>query len=230
MFFPFMLLNDPQIRQILKEQEVLRGKKKLAKGFFSGVYEGTREDTVLKLSICQPTYDFMMNKSDNPHFPKVIKDYGVVGEYEVAKKQSKMEYRMFSIHSVTVPVYLYEVEKLEKASIENRRIGKKLHDLLYKDWDAFRESDRPAEEVFQFGFENMLASGYLDDKPTIRDAFQEMATFFLKGTADTDVSMQNFMQRKDGTLIINDPFSDRNMVSAVIQPPKEDYESNKDCD
>lgn len=220
-----MLLGCSQIRTVLKQQEVLHGAKKIGKGFFSGVYQGKNENTVLKLSFCGVSYDFLKTKSENKHFPKVINDFGEVGTYTVG--QGRESCRFYKVVEFDSPLYLYEIEKLEKLNTENKRFVRVFCNAMYKIWHEFEESIKEKSEEsieegsFEYSVKRLLETDILNGRDEFKQALMELVKYHKKGKTITDISQQNFMQRNDGTIVFIDPFCDKEIFDKVYQCPDE---------
>jgi hypothetical protein len=220
-----LTLNDKTVRQLRANHPILKGKKLLASGQFSGVFECS-ETTVLKLSIDEQSYNFLkaLDESNQKHFPKLMTDYGEVGRF-VTSRNIKVTAISKPIQ-YDVPLYLYEVEKLQKipASTENRKIITRIS----KDWRAldnglFCESRQErALKIANALRENVEL---LKFNPTIMNAVDTLAAFVHQNEgAFADLHGMNFMQRDDGTLVFSDPIGDLRIYKghyALRSPMKE---------
>lgn len=218
-----MLLGCSQIRTVIKQQEVLHGAKKIGKGFFSGIYQGKNDKTVLKLSFCGVSYDFLKTKSANKHFPKIINDFGKVGTYTVG--QGRKSCHLYKVIEFDTPLYLYEIEKLEKLNTANKKFIGLLCNTIYKFWDEFAEINKEKkrknikENSFEYSFKRLLETDILDGRDEFKQALMELLKYHKKGKGIIDISSQNFMQRNDGTIVFIDPFCDKVIFDKVYQSP-----------
>ena len=78
---PTLQLRDPGVLRA-RYHPALRGKPALARGEFSAIFEGSRPDTVLKLTADASHYAYMTDgyAPDGPHKPELIADLDEVGE------------------------------------------------------------------------------------------------------------------------------------------------------
>jgi len=202
------ILNDQSVKDVKNTHVALKGKKLIARGQFSGVYESGNSDTVLKLSIDAMGYESIFGSNalsrESNHFTQPIRDFGKVGEFVVGKNISQTAITQPKM--MPVPMFLYEVERLEKLPVKgaNRslvnRICKKLRIL---NGCSFID-DRHERNVTCLM--DLAVDENLKDHPSLGLSFLQMANF-LKANADAfpDLHTGNFMQRKDGTLVISDP-------------------------
>lgn len=203
-----LLLNDPSVVSLKKTHEALKGRKLIASGIFSGIYESGNAETVLKLTTCSATYNMFTNnemKFDDVHSPKIIKNYGQVGTYLIGKNVK--ETRHTKPDPKLVPLYLFEVEKLEKISKgANRSFALNLTYELRQ-----RLSQR------QYGSSVRQATAKIleelaDTVPgfaqhlTLLGYFKKL-NYFVQSYNDAfyDIHAANLMQRKDGTIVFSDP-------------------------
>nr|EKU0941006.1 hypothetical protein [Acinetobacter baumannii] len=202
------ILNDQSVKTVRNTHSALKGKKLIARGQFSGVYESGNSDTVLKLSIDAMGYEslfgpYSLSRESN-HFTRPIRDFGKVGEFIVGKNISKTA--ITQPKTMPVPMYLYEIERLHKLPVKgpNRslvnRICKKLRILNGCSFIDDRH-ERNITCLMDLAFDD-----HLKDHPSLSMSFLTMAKF-LKQNSDAfpDLHTGNFMQRQDGTLVISDP-------------------------
>lgn len=182
------------VKQILNSHPDLKGKKPIARGCFSAVFEGTRPNTVIKVTMDDIGY-YMLNDGmfgiRGKHFPKVIKNHGEIGSIH-------RRGRNFSI-------YAFEMEKLEKLQTgsDARKIARKTY---HATGDALRSAgySNQCYDVLCF----LKVPGIQRSLRNAINQLRDFANYFNHGAID--MHMGNFMQRKDGTLVITDPIA--NMV------------------
>lgn len=206
-------LNDPVVKDLRRNHPVLEGRKLIGSGQFSGVFEGTREGTVLKLSIDEASYLFHTDgflKPSSHHFAQVTNNFGRVGTFTTSKNITRTA--LSNPIELQVPIYLYEVELLQKIpqGTENHRLAKR----LTRDWRAQDERSRcedlrnRAKDIALHLRDNCY---YQHDNRSIMDAIDEIADFMLDynpNGAFVDIHGANMMQRTDGTFVFSDPVGD----------------------
>ncbi|MFU8925904.1 hypothetical protein [Acinetobacter puyangensis] len=102
-------LRDEIITNVIQSVPLLADRKVIGVGHSAYVFDGTRPDTVLKLTTDPASLLFAYHANSkktvgSKHFPKFHKDYGTVGVFEIAdgNEHNKGE----------IPLVLYEVEKI----------------------------------------------------------------------------------------------------------------------
>lgn len=205
-------LNDPIVKEIRRSHPVLQGRKLIGSGQFSGVFEGTTPDTVLKLSIDEASYlfhtDNLLKPTDGHHFTQVKFDFGRVGTFTTSKNITRTA--LSNPVELNVPVYLYEVEKLQKITpnSDNAKIVKR----LTKDWrdqDVLSTCQDIRSRARDIAFKLRDMAFYQHVNPTIMDALDEIADFMMDyDSAFVDIHGANMMQRADGTFVFSDPVGD----------------------
>ena len=205
-------LNDPIVKDIRRNHPLLQDRKLIGSGQFSGVFEGTTPDTVLKLSIDEASYlfhtDDLLMPSNRQHFTKVTFDCGCVGTFTTSKNITRTA--LSNPIELQVPIYLYEVEKLHKIKqgTDNGKIAKR----LTRDW---REQDslstckdiRTRAQDIAFKLRDMAF--YQHVNTSVMDAIDEIADFMANyDRAFVDIHGANMMQRADGTFVFSDPVGD----------------------
>lgn len=139
-------------------------------------------------------FAFLTRKFPNPHFPKI-------GNMKVIK--SKVGKEKF---------YVYLIEKLEEVSIRNTSEWKAFTRILNK----YISGQYSLEEAEQYTIK--LYGGEIDSEivqqhlSSIKNnfTFLQALDILLKHQKNfsVDVHYENIMQRKDGTLVIIDPYTD----------------------
>ncbi|MFC2996391.1 hypothetical protein ACFODO_14190 [Acinetobacter sichuanensis] len=218
------VLSDKAVLNIRKKHPALKGKKLIASGQFSGVFESDNPNTVLKLSIDDMSYKFLLGESatQSDSLVKVVKDYGIVGEFVTSKNISPS--LVSNPISTTVPIFLYEVERLQKLDTkgENRRVVNRLC-KRFRELNAYSFIDNQAER-FVMCLVDLSSDDLVSDKPEMADAFVLLAEFINQNPDSfADLHTGNFMQREDGTVVISDPigstviFNNHNTFSPILE-------------
>lgn len=178
--FKKAVLNSPQ----------LAGKKAFARGHFSAVFEGSREDTVYKMTTDSVSY-WLLNCSaagvSGVHFPNLISDHSDIGEFEIDDE--------------IFPIYLYEIERLLelKEKDENYYFAKIVQ---IKAKQVLHDRISPKRQVRRKDYCDLLPD-------SLDDAVKQLGNFAESyANAELDLHMGNFMQRQNGELVISDPFFD----------------------
>lgn len=201
-----LLLNDRGTKAALKLPE-LAGLPRIGRGKFSVVFD--KGDTVMRLTTDRTAYDLLTSDyARGPHFPKMMNDYGYVGEQFDGDRS----------------LFLYETEKLVglTGNIAARRQCKIIQSMRQRGWDLFHSDMTESVLTLQHmadSLEESLAQDWHALPVTMVDALNTMACF----SADHECPMLdfhngNFMVRPGcGTLVFNDPFADADALTARMQ-------------
>lgn len=94
-----LYLRDWGVMRARRRHQLLRAKRVLARGTFCAVFEGSRADTVLKLTLDRSHYVYMTDSlsPQGTYKPRLIEDFGAIGQTTKGHE-----------------LYLIEVERLEK--------------------------------------------------------------------------------------------------------------------
>ncbi|NWK74363.1 hypothetical protein HYG93_08665 [Acinetobacter sp. SwsAc6] len=212
-FFP---LNNSIVQKLRHNHPALIGRRLHGSGKFSGIFEGSTENSVLKLSIDKASYIFNTNNHyKNKHFIKLVKDYGQVGIYSLHHNMKQPK----STHTnlIQVPIYLYEVEKLNKITSNTK--NHELARYLVKNWQKYNAlscSDDLKNSVNNFVSHLRSQSIATKNFQSIIDALDQLKTFMNhcnNESAFFDLHSTNMMQREDGTLVFSDPIADFQIYS-----------------
>jgi hypothetical protein len=171
----------------VRRNPALRGKKVLARGTFGAIFDGSRPDTVFKLTLDGMHHAYLTDGCfgpSGPHAPLVVEDVGDVGE------TSKGE-----------TLYLVELERLTampRACAERRLVTKAMRHVLGKG-----EGKLPEDDAALPGLPASLA-----------EFFAQVNNFALNFACHVDGAVgNNYMLRPgDGTLVASDPVYDRRLV------------------
>lgn len=208
-----LLLNSKEVSSVRKYYTELHGKKLLASGVFSGVYEGSTENSVYKLTICPESYNLLLSGTvgTSKHAPKVLRDFGMVGEFLTGT--NIVETKLTKPVKKLVPMYLVEVERLHKLDPKNKKIAKRIHEKL-KETLYLAEED---EELFPLLSKALINVGHELRFAGYGEGFVSYFEALIKHMellgrdAFFDMHSQNFMQRADGTLVFSDPIGTKDV-------------------
>lgn len=209
-------LNDPIVRKIRASHPMLRGQKLIGSGQFSGVFEGIAPNTALKLSIDEASYKFhtrLKGHESAKHFSRMTDDFGIVGTFTTSKNVTRTT--LTNPIELNVPIYLYEVEKLEK--IKPKTDNRKLAMRLTKDWRLLDHSGTHEDYRKRVGkIVSILADqAYYRSQPTVLQSLDFLAEFMLDyDGAFVDLHGANMMQRDDGTFVFSDPVGDSRIYNS----------------
>ena len=192
--FKVLQLNDPMVKQALKH-EALKGNKLIGRGAFSMVFEGSKSNTVYKVTLDDVNY-WMLNcwsaGVSHKHFPKVYKNFGGIGDVSINKNS----------HTI----FMYEMERLNK--LERGTEASNVSNLLAKlEVASFGKvfNYGPIDRA-QFQIQDMMRSKLLPR--SIMNALRQLEEFACNyGHIGLDMHRANFMTRKNGTLVMSDPIS-----------------------
>lgn len=186
-------LNDWAVKDAMRRPE-LTGKKPIARGTFSAVFEGSRPDTVFKMTVDSVGY-WLLNcqaaRVEGRHFPTVVKNHRDIGETAVGGKK--------------FPIYLFEMERLTKLQIGSaaRKTALKISKAV--GWGTASQALKWLADAD--GLSETLREAVLD--------VQQFANYYEN--AHLDMHMANFMQRPDGELVITDPLFDNEVYRATYR-------------
>jgi len=178
--FPKHIRNSGVITQYLSD----RGWKKTGfEGHYSTVYTNPNYQYVLKVNYnydrAYAYYVFLIHKFPNKHFP-IISNVKLITTGHGIK------------------IYLYSIEKLYKLKdsdfINNYN---EIENLLF----AMRSTTQDYQVIYD---QHPEVHYYLEKNPEMWEALKTMAKY---GKGVLDFTLNNVMQRKDGTVVITDPFS-----------------------
>lgn len=192
--------NLRQSPHIVKSVPQLAGKRLIGRGAFAAVFEGSRPNTVYKLTSDAVSYWVLCDPYvgvKHRLLPKVVHNYGEVSEFRIKAE-------MF-------PVYLLELERL--LPIRRGTPEKKLVRLIEKASHP-RRFDDDERELF------MRASHRSNGlPPAVRQALRMLGDFVVNfPNAHADLCAQNFMRRVSGDVVFSDPLFDRQMFESFTAP------------
>jgi hypothetical protein len=173
---------------------LLEGKKLIGRGVFSMVFEGTRKNTVLKMTVDNIGYyafnDWVVG-CRHRHFPRVVHSEGDIGS-------AKINGRDYSI-------YLFEMERLQPlaAGSEARRLARRIMNVSATASGKYHwKTGDDIRAMLTFG--EMVRDSSLPR--SVRNAVQQLEEFCgnVPG-GSVDLHMHNMMMRKNGDLVIIDP-------------------------
>lgn len=191
--------NDPMVKQALKH-EALKGKKLIGRGAFSMVFEGSKPNTVYKVTLDDVNY-WMLNCCaagvSHKHFPKVYNNFGAIGDVSINKNS----------HTI----FMYEMERLNK--LERGTEASNVSTILTKLQNA------SFGNVFKYGpinralfqIQDMMQSKSLPK--SIMNALRQLEEFaYSYEHIGLDMHRANFMMRKNGTLVLSDPLNSMKII------------------
>ena len=188
-------LDQPGTQRALLHP-LLAGRKVIGRGAFSLVFEGTKKNTVLKLTVDSCNY-FMLNcwayRVEHRHFPRVVERHG---DIDVVR-----------INGHDYPLFLFEIEKLQH--LERGTDSYRLARLL-------RQSANTASSGVLWKMEEdvratVTLGSMMKDAAlprSVRNALGQLEEFCSNyEDFGLDLHMGNMMQRKNGELVLTDPLS-----------------------
>ena len=200
-------LNDWRVKLALRH-EALQGKKCIARGVFSAIYEGSKPNTVFKVTVDSFGY-WMLNCAyygvKHKHFPRIIEDHGVIGEIKLGCDE--------------YPIYLFEMERLEKLEVGSGSrkvasgISSKSRRSIGKSYSrrCLGDNDRASVVIGDMKKNTLIPR-------SIRSALGQLTEFCVNyPNASVDMHLGNFMQRKNGDVVITDPLMDGPLYDAMIR-------------
>lgn len=180
-------LKDPGVQAVMRDP-LLKGKKMIGRGMFAAVFEGCRPNTVIKLTADSAGY-WLLNdgcmRVKHWHFPRVKENFGDVGEISIGKEK--------------FPLFMFELERLERARGEARKLAKFV-------------SEKEGR-THCCGYNTVEKLAILSDDRRLprstRNAMKEMQQFCSNyDNVALDMHLGNFMQRPNGELVMSDPVMD----------------------
>lgn len=176
-------------------------------GQFSAVFEGSRPDTIHKLTI-DPVAYWLFNDGyvgvEGKHFPKTVEDYSDVGEVVIHANLRSGRPRK-------VPIYLYEQERLQPLPMksEQRKLAKKIIDKARGGTTVSVRSPTGRVRDVDTAKAKLETLASQEDLPeSVREASEQLADFCdYYDDLFLDMHFGNFMVRPEtGDLIFSDPF------------------------
>jgi hypothetical protein len=195
-------LDDRNVKSAMNHP-LLKDKKPIGRGVFSAVFEGTRKNTVLKMTVDDISYCLLNDCTvgvKHRHFPRVIENHGDIG----AARINWMHY----------PIYLYEVERLEK--LKNGSDTKRLARMISKSQDKAhrRNSIYRLDDYTKAHIELTVMARDAMLPRSIRNALSLLSDFCSNMPGSVlDMHLGNFMQRKNGELVITDPLASAEIMN-----------------
>lgn len=194
-------LDSWDVKNVLSQIPELQGKKPIARGAFSAIYEGTRKNTVIKVTVDDSAY-YMLNDGcvgiQHKHLPRVIKNHGEVGSVRVNHMERG--------------VFMYEVEKLEKlkGGTDARKVACMLSDTVVSASMKYAGQYGTAYMTFNDVAHNKLLPR------AIRNLAAKISDFCCNFyQASPDLHMGNMMMRSNGDLVVIDPISNAEMIKVA---------------
>lgn len=199
--FKALRVSDSGIKAA-RQHEAIRGKKMLARGSFSAVFD--TGNTVHKLTLDK--YAYMLGTDrvigcSGRHFTQVLSNHGEVGEVEGQ------------------PVYLFECEKLEKLPKTGplralaRRVCRQATTHVCSHFQFHRLKEGLTLAIEELSMDESLPE-------SLQDAFADLHKFAsnVEEGWSLDLHTANLMVRPaDGTLVISDPLADMKTRDAIVE-------------
>lgn len=197
-------LDHCEVKSALRHP-LLEGKKPIGRGCFSAIFEGTRKNTVLKLTVDDIGY-WLFNcwaaKVEHRHFPRIIDSHGDIGTVKLG--------------GTDYPLFLFEMEKLEKIQhgTDTKRLAMKIQDTARTASNKaclwMRDDLRSAMMV-----QHMMQDTALPR--SIRNALGQLENFCCNyPDGQMDLHINNMMQRKNGDLVITDPLANMSIWRKAV--------------
>lgn len=177
--------------QRARRHELLAGKPALARGAFGAIFEGTRPDRVLKLTLDRMHYCYMTDycAPQGVHKPVLHQDLEAIGETSTGQD-----------------IFLIEVERLQP--LERKSESSRVIRRLMRKFCLGGHREVPDDLTAVKGYFQSLA------------AFMGQLNWFAQNyecRIDGKVG-QNYMQRADGTLVASDPVYDHKLMARYRRP------------
>lgn len=188
-------LTDPGVKHVINSHPALKGKQRIGRGFYSIVFDNG--NTVLKLTADAHHYDLLQFYAEGDCFPKVVNNYGYVGNQILGK----------------FPLYLLEIEKLVK--VPGKTVNSKIVHKLCRQAARMMAAKTPIFErhadkidIARIVPETFYQMSEDKDLPMqLREGLEQLGRFALdyEGVG-MDFHPSNFMQREaTGELVLSDP-------------------------
>jgi hypothetical protein len=194
-------LSDFAVK-MARNHPAIKGKNPIARGCYSAVFEGSKPNTVFKLTIDNFGY-WMLNcyaaRVRHHLFPKAVQSFGMVGETK--------------INGEKYPIHLFEMEKLNKLERSGEARKQAMAIATTRNKSSLNTGKIQIGDIPYFTLLEMAKNTSLSRM--VRNALGELATFCSNYPGGKlDMHMGNFMQRKNGSLVITDPLMDLNVFDA----------------
>lgn len=197
-------LDHWEVKSALRHP-LLEGKKPIGRGCFSAIFEGTRKNTVLKLTVDDIGYwlfNCWATKVEHRHFPRIIDRHGDIGTVK--------------LRGTDYPLFLFEMEKLEKIKpgTDTKRLAMKIQNTVRTASNKaglwMRDDLRSAMMV-----QHMMQDTTLPR--SIRNALGQLKNFCCNYPGgQMDLHINNMMQRKNGELVITDPLANMSIWRKAV--------------
>lgn len=198
-----------KIRQTILEKSGVEIGHKIGEGHFSNVYSVRGDKSrVIKVSICDASVRFlrMVSRSENPHFPKKFQLLGKVGEAfndgENGCHQA-FAYLVERLRPVCWDGEFAEFHEMTRRYTSEQEVGRKTIDQIQDCIGLLESQEASASKIVS---------------PTLTAAFKELtqvlrALYAKHGNSlILDLHEQNYMMRKGGVLVINDPVCNQDLI------------------
>lgn len=197
-------LNHCEVKNALRHP-LLEGKKPIGRGAFSAVFEVTRKNTVLKLTVDDIGYRLFncwAKRVKHWHFPRIVDRHGDIGTIKIDDRD--------------YPLFLFEMEKLEKIQhgTDTKRLAMKIQNTV-------RAASGRAGVWMRDDLRSvMMVQHMMRDTSlprSIRNALGQLENFCCNHSdGQIDLHMGNMMQRKNGDLVIIDPLANMSIWRKAV--------------
>jgi len=195
-------LDNVEVKMTMRHP-LLEGKKPFARGVFSAVFPGTRANRVLKMTVDNIGY-WLFNDNcvgvQHRHFPRVIESHGDIGSVRIGEHH--------------YPIYLYEMERLQK--LRNSSPAWHLASLIINRSDSVGNYADFGDQKAAMELRELIADSTIPR--SVRNALklmEEFCSYF--GGGGLDFHSGNFMQRKNGDLVMIDPLANYSIWRAAVK-------------
>jgi hypothetical protein len=191
-------LKDWKVALLRRTLPCFANTRTLARGTFSAVFETPDPTRVLKLTTDASHYSYLTDgcSPTGPHKPVVLVDHGDIGET-----------------SEGLTLYLVELERLQKVRVgtQNGLLTRRI--VRYTDNAPDRRYPEDTEAIANI-------------PESLCEFFEELNHFIFNFAYCPDVLWSNFMERADGTLVVNDPVFDNKLL---LKTSKERYQRKQEA-
>jgi len=184
-------LRDWGVVRARSRHRLLRAKRVLARGTFSAIFDGSRADTVLKLTLDRSQYVYMTDSlsPQGAYKPRLIEDFGAIGQTTQGHE-----------------LYLIEVERLEKLPRGNAaaRVARRVVKHFWQSGCKELPCEESAVKELDAGFAEFLS-----------DLHAFITNFDFRFDAKVG---SNFLYRSsENQLVVSDPVFDAELLAEALK-------------
>lgn len=167
--------KDPAVSRLIKSSELLRAAKELGSGNFGKVFTSSKPTRVLKLTTDKTHYEYLIGKT---------------APASIFRPRVYKDFGKIGNTSNGVEIFLLEVERLRKLCYPSKN-----YSMVAALTDFYVSRSRLPEFMLELpGVSREMAE------------FMKRLNAFKKSIgAGYDIGDRNFMERRTGTLVFNDP-------------------------